>query len=82
MIHKMFTIYDTKSEMYLPPFYVRVAAEAIRSVRDAAAQPGHQFQKYPAEFALFEVGEYDDLTCTVIMLPAPVRLGLVQDFVN
>lgn len=62
---KIFTIYDVKSETYLQPFYMKTKGEAIRGFYEALNDPQTTFAKYPADFTLFEIGEFDDLDCSI-----------------
>ncbi|AXL14728.1 nonstructural protein [Microviridae sp.] len=59
---KAFAIYDSKTEAYLPPFFVEHAGSAIRSFTDACNKDDHEFGKHPEDYTLFELGEYDSDT--------------------
>jgi hypothetical protein len=82
MIFKTFTVYDSKTEAYLQPFFVNSKGAAIRSFSDASNEPGHQFNKYPEDFTLFELGEYDDATAELTRLDALVSLGTAIEFIK
>lgn len=60
MILKVFAIYDSKAEAYLQPFFMANKGTAIRAIADILTKPDHSFSKYPEDFTLFELGEYDD----------------------
>ena len=62
MIKKMFTIYDEKAEAYFPPFYTDTEGLAIRMIMETMNDPNSNLSKYPADFTLFYLGEFDDRT--------------------
>jgi hypothetical protein len=82
MKKKMFTVYDSKTETYLNPFYMLTKGECIRSWTETLNDPLSSFCKYPADYNLFEIGEYDDSTCTVTMLESKINLGNGLEFKN
>lgn len=57
---KIYAIRDIAADVFLPPFAVRHRGEAVRVFRSSIAQAGTQMGDYPAEFALFDLGEWDD----------------------
>lgn len=62
MILKAFSIRDQKAEIFHPPFYHKTHGEAERSFRTAVMDEKTQLNKYPEDFVLYSVGEYDDNT--------------------
>lgn len=77
---KMFTVHDVKAEAYLQPFFLHTKGQAIRSITEAVSNPEHQFAKYPADFTLFELGEYDDSNGQITSHAAPISLGNLLEF--
>lgn len=75
MILKVFTVYDSKAQAYLQPFFMQSAGQAIRAWEDTSNNPETQFSRHPADFTLFEVGTYDDQVGRFENLNAPVALG-------
>lgn len=75
MIHKVFAVYDSKAEAYLPPFFVQNQAVALRSFASAAQDADHQFHKFGADYTLFELGEYDDSTGVITTHKAQINHG-------
>lgn len=55
----IYTIFDTKAEIYNQPFYANNNNHAIRMVGDALGDPNHDFAKHPEDFLLFHIGEFD-----------------------
>lgn len=79
---KIFTIYDSKAEAFLPPFYERSTGLAVRAFEDAANNSEHQFNKYPSDYTLFELGEFNETTAEFTHLKAHINLGLAVIFIH
>lgn len=82
MILQIFTVYDSKAESYLPPFYVNARGQAIRSFSDTCNDPEHVFNKHPSDYTLFALGDFNDATGVFTPLDTPLSLGLAQEFVK
>lgn len=80
MLHKVFTVYDAKTEAYLPPFYSISVGQAERSFSDACNDSSHEFHKHAEDFTLFQIGEFDDAKGHFTMLKAPYSLGTAIAF--
>lgn len=64
MLHKMYAIFDTKAEAYLPPFYLPNDAMAVRAITDCVNDPKHQFNAHPMDYVLFALGTFSDSDAT------------------
>lgn len=62
MITNYYSVRDEKVGAFMPPFPMRSDGEAIRGFIDACADKNTAFSKHPADFVLFNVGKYDDVT--------------------
>lgn len=80
MIMKVFTVYDSKAECYLQPFFMQTKGQAIRAFSELASDEKHNFGKYPADFTLFELGMFDDAKAEFTSYNTPVSLGLALEF--
>lgn len=60
MIHYVFTVYDSKAEAFLPPFFLHTKGLAIRSFINAATDERHEFYRHPGDYTLFCIGRWDD----------------------
>nr|UXQ88125.1 MAG: nonstructural protein [Microvirus sp.] len=60
MIHKIYSVYDSKAETYTPPFFQHREAMALRTFADCCNDDGHTFGKHPEDYTLFDLGTYDD----------------------
>lgn len=82
MIHRMYTVYDSKAEFYSKPFYARSNGEALRQFQAAANDPQNNIGLYPEDYALFEMGEFDELSGEINLQDAYRSLGRAIDYVN
>lgn len=80
MILKVFSIYDSKAEAFLQPFYMQSKGAAIRSFADAVSDEKTMFFKHPSDYTLFELGEFDDSNASFNLHISPISLGLAVEF--
>lgn len=58
-----FGVRDVKAEAFVgTPIFVRARGLAVRAFGDQANDPSSDIGKYPADFQLFELGEWDEVT--------------------
>lgn len=72
---KVFAVYDSAVGAYMQPFFMQSKGLALRSWLDAANDPKTQFHAHPADFTLFEIGEYDEIEGVLTTHPVKVNLG-------
>ena len=65
MIHKIYSVYDSKAESYTPPFFQHQEAMALRTFGDCCNDEGHTFGKHPEDYTLFNLGIWDDSNGTI-----------------
>jgi len=82
MILKIFTVHDSKAEAYLPPFHMPSRGLVIRAFTESVNDPKTSFYKYPSDFTLFEIGEYDDQKGTITSYTTKQAIGLALDYVT
>jgi len=82
MIHKIFTVYDSKAEGHLQPFFAHTVGLAIRSFTKAAKNEQHDFHLYAGDYTLFEIGEYDDEKATLKNHDHHVNLGTALAYIK
>lgn len=82
MILKVYSVYDSKAEAYLSPMFFQTKGQAIRSFGEVANDSSHQIGKYPEDFTLFELGEFNDSNCKFTMYDTPYSLGLALEFIK
>lgn len=76
----MFSIYDIKAEAYLKPFYMQSKGQAIRAFTESLQDPESGMGKWPADFTLFELGEFDDACGRFSPLEANLSVGNGLEF--
>lgn len=86
---KIFSIYDSKAEAYIQPFYsltpaaaIRIFSEAAQDEGDSNGRPAHAFNKHGADYTLFMVGEWDERTGIIKPTDAKTALGCAIDFIS
>lgn len=77
---KIFTVYDSKTEAYLTPIFLKATGQAVREVSELANNAEHIFSKHSSDFTLFEIGTYDEQTGLIENLKAPINLGCLVTF--
>lgn len=60
MLHRVYSIYDIKSETYSPPFLQKNDIEAKRSFQEIANDKNTMVSKYPEDFTLCSIGTFND----------------------
>lgn len=81
MIHKMYSVYDSKGDSYTPPFYDHAEGRALRTFADCCNDPEHQFGKHPEDYTLFDMGQFDDTLGTITqdkIVSIAIGLSLVE----
>ena len=71
----IFSIYDSKAEAFIQPFFAATVGVAIRNVRRATEEEGSNFKHFAADYTLFELGTFEDTTGEIHLLPAHVNHG-------
>ena len=82
MLSKVFSVFDSKSETYMTPFFMKTKGEALRAFTDISNDDTHQIGKHPEDYTLFEIGEYDDVSCTIVSYEAKQSIGTAVEFVK
>lgn len=80
MSMKVFGIYDSKAECFLPPFMMKTKGEAIRALSGHVNDPEHNFCKFAADFTLFDLGSWDEQTGRYDLLATPHSIGILIEF--
>lgn len=82
MILKMYSIRDAKSEVYNTPFFAKTHGEAERNFRTASNDDKTTISKYPEDYDLYYLGEYDDNKGTLASLDSPQHIVKAVHCVN
>lgn len=82
MKKNVYSVMDSKSQAFCNPFTAHNDACAIRDFAFAAQDPATDICKYPTDFTLFRVGEFNFQTGVLIPEPTPYSLGLASSIIN
>lgn len=80
--HRIYTAYDSKVENYLPPFFVKTKGAALRAFTEFVNDPNTQFHKHPADYTLFEIGEFDENSGQIAPYETKINLGVAIEFLK
>lgn len=78
----IYSIYDSKVKFYDRPLFMRNRGEALREWGKAANDEKTTISAHPNDFALMEIGEFDDQTGQITPIAVPESLGLAVHFKN
>ena len=80
MILKAFSVVDSKPGVFSPPFFLQSTGLAIRQFTDLANDEKTTVSRYPEDFSLHEIGQFDDQSGTLSPLAVCINLGLASAF--
>ncbi len=72
---KVFSVYDSKAEAYIQPFFCVNRAVGIRNFASAASDPQAGFCRNAADYTLFEIGDFDPVSGSIVCYDSHVSLG-------
>jgi hypothetical protein len=82
MEHKVFSIYDSKTETYSKPFYMKTIGEATRAFGDLANNKDTDVGRHPEDYTLFNLGVFEDTTAVYTPLEAKTPLGTANEHLS
>lgn len=82
MILKVFGVRDGKAEAFLQPFFSGTAGSAIRAFDDAINGEKSPIAVHPSDYTLYELGEFDDNSGSIVACSPLKLLGCGSDFVK
>lgn len=77
----IFSVYDSKAQAYLQPFFLPNKAVALRALTDCVNDSNHTFGKYPADYILFELGTFDESKAVFELHAAPMSIAVCSELV-
>lgn len=73
MILNVYALLDTKAGYFGAPFYAQTHGEAMRICIDAATDMRSTIARYPNDFTLYAIGQYDNTTAFIkTEMPDPI----------
>lgn len=79
---KIYSLRDSKSEIFNVPFYKLTHGEAERDFRSLVNDEKSMVHKYPEDYDLYYLGEYDDNSGKMTSLDSPMHLVKAVQLVN
>lgn len=79
---KLYAVRDAKADAFMALNPGTSTGSVIRSFSDGVQTPDTPFNKHPEDYALFELGTYDEETGLVEGLPQPVHIINALDCVK
>lgn len=77
---KLYSIYDRKAMFFGSIIAVSAQIEAVRAFASAVESMDSMIYKYPNDFALFSLGEYDEHTGSLASYPTPILVHEAIEF--
>lgn len=81
-MQRVFALHDSKAKVFGNPFFMPHVGQAVRNVQEAAKDSNSMLAKYPGDFTLFELGQYDEFTGVLVAAPTLVNHGLVSSLIE
>lgn len=79
---KLFCVYDSQTTMFGPPILGINKGDVIRQFTVLVNDGQSQFSKHPMDFALFEIGDYDESTGSIAPVAVPVRIITANELLS
>lgn len=78
----VFSVFDSKANAFMKPFFAVNRQVALRSFGSAANNPDHDFHRFATDFTLMELGTFDESNGFLEVLEAPKSLALAATLVQ
>lgn len=79
---RMYSIYDLKTEVFFPPLFAHNAGDAMRQLSIRASDPNSMFNRFPEDYRLYDIGDFDDVSAKIEYPNAPSFICNVTDVVK
>lgn len=78
----IFTVFDSAAGGFLDPFTAPTIEVAIRGFRELVNTQDHQFNRFPEDYTLFQLGTFNVETGQVSPLDTPHPLGVAVTYLK
>lgn len=68
---RIFAMYDKKAAAHHMPFYFHQKNEALRALQNDVNNNDGMYKKFPADFSIWILGEFDELTGKITAYEKP-----------
>lgn len=79
---KVYSVYDKKAMFFSSPIVVDFPIQAERALQQEASNPNSQLHQYADDFAMYQIGEFDESKGTLIPLDVPLHFHEVAEFLG
>jgi len=79
-MQNIYSVYDSKAEAFLQPFFATADGVAIRMFQQAANDSEHDFSKWAEDYTLFNLGKWDPKNGTLFSAEVNNSLGTAMLF--
>lgn len=79
---KIYSVYDSKANTWGQPFTSPTRGQAMRGWDQVTNDEQSEIAKYPEDFSLFEIGEFDTEKGALSPYQSPESLGVAVQFVK
>lgn len=77
----IYAVLDVKAQIYSQPHFMQTNGVAIRSFATACEDTNTQFNKYPEDYSLYEIGNYNVETAE-LSKTTPKQIANASEFVQ
>lgn len=79
---EIFSIRDSKAELFIQPFHAPTIAAGLRTFETAVNEQQSQFFQHSDDYTLFHIGTFDQSTGIITALDAAANLGLASTLIR
>lgn len=79
---KLFSVHDIKVQTYLNPTTFKNSSEALRAFETTVKQKDSQFNMYPHDYSLVELGSWDSDKGLIIPHESPQHLIVASELLQ
>lgn len=78
---RLFSVQDIVAGVFHPPMCFATEGVCLRALKQAMSRPEHTYAQSPADYVVYEVGEFDEVSGTVIQV-VPRRVCSLSQLVQ
>ena len=82
MIHFIVAVHDRQLDTFMRPFTAQSVGQALRSFKDETNREGSELRAHPEDYALYQLGTFNEQTGQVTSLDKPLQLALASNLVS
>lgn len=77
---KIYCVHDVKAEAFMNPVYYRTKGEALRAFETTCKDSSSQFNKFPSDFTMYELGEFNEFNGSFNIHEKPLHMANASEF--